>query len=85
MVDLMVSFGRLQPPFAKAPFKAGHLELLIEEVDLAAERLALLIHGTIPVDFCHETPVVDGEFVEFSTERGEGSSAPTKGGYKPCW
>src|SRR5258707_14350482 len=84
VADLSIGFGCLQPPLAKPPFNASRLELLLEKVDLAAERLALLIHGAVTVDFGHEAPVVDGELIELAPESGIRSPAPTKGGNKPC-
>ncbi len=84
MPDLTVGFGCLQSPLAKAPFEAGRLELLVEEVDLAAERLALLIHGSVPIDFGHETPVMNGKLIELTTECGEHGSAPAQGSDEPC-
>src|SRR5712692_2542238 len=83
MADLMVGLGSFEPPLAEAAFHASHLEFLLEEIDLTAEQLALLVHGVVSIDLCHKTPVVDSEFVEFSTECGVGGSAPTEGGYKP--
>src|SRR5258708_26642041 len=84
VADLSISLGRLQPPFAEPPFETGRLELLIEEVDLTAERLALLVHHPVPVDFGHEAPIMNGEFIELTAKGGEGGSAPTAGGNDPC-
>src|SRR5258708_24807110 len=84
MADLMVSFGRFQPPFAKPPFDVSCLKLLFKEIDLAAEGLALLVHGSLAVDLGHKTPVVDGELVELAAKGGVGGSAPTEGGNEPC-
>ena len=83
MADLTVGPGGFKPSFAKLSFHASHLELLLEEVDLTAERLTLLIHGAIPVDFGHKTPVVDGKLVEFSMECGESGATPSESGYEP--
>src|SRR5260370_23099079 len=66
VADLPVSLGCLQPTLAKPPFELDRLKLLPKEAALAAERLALLVHGAVAVDFSHETPVVDGEFVELA-------------------
>src|SRR5258708_4814620 len=84
VADLTVSLGRLQPPFAKPPFDARRLKLLVEQVDLTAEGLTLLVHSPVTVDLCHEPPVVDGEFVELATEGGVGGSTPPEGRNKPC-
>ncbi len=67
VADLLISLGHLQPPLAEPLFESGRLELLVEEVDLTAERLALLVHCSVSVDFGHEAPVVNGEFVELAT------------------
>ena len=83
MVDLAVGLGCLEPTLAEASFEAGGLELLLKEIDLAAQRLALFIHGSVPVDFCHETPVVNGEFVKLATECSERGPAPTESSNKP--
>ena len=84
VADLSIGFGCLQPPLAKPPFDASRLKLLFKEIDLAAERLALLVHGSVAIDLGHETPVVNGEFVELMTEGGVCGSAPTESGNKPC-
>ena len=55
VTDLAVCFGCFKPPLAEPAFHAGYLELLVEEVDLATERLALLVHSAVSIDFCHET------------------------------
>ncbi len=65
---MMVGFGRFESPLAEPSFHMGCLELLLEEVDLTAERLALLVHRLVSVDLRHETPVVHGEFVELPVE-----------------
>ena len=84
MADLSVGFGRFQPTFTKPPLDTGRLQLLFKEVDLAGERLALLVHGAVAIDLGHETPVVDGEFVELATEGGIGGSTPPEGSNEPC-
>ena len=84
MADLSVGFGCFQPTFAKPSFDASRLKLLFKEIDLAAERLALLVHGTVTIDLGHETPIVNGEFVKLVTEGGICGSAPAKGGNEPC-
>src|SRR5260370_31153360 len=83
MADLAISLGRFHPPLAEPPFEMGHLELLVEEVDLTAEGLALLVHRSVSVNFGHEAPIMDGEFVELATEHYEHGSAPTEGGNEP--
>ncbi len=83
MADLTVGLGRLQPTLAKPPFDASRLKLLLEEIDLTAEGLALLVHGLVTVDFGHKTLVVDGEFIELATESGVGGPASPKGRNEP--
>src|SRR5258708_4160297 len=83
VADLTVGLGCLQPTLAEPPFEASRLELLFEEVDLTAEGLTLLVHGSVPIDFCHKTPVVDGELVELAAEGGVGGSASPKGCDEP--
>src|SRR5260370_38561807 len=80
VADLSIGFSRFQPTLAKPPLDASRLKLLLEEVDLGAERLALLVHGAVAVDFSHEPPVVNGEFVELRAEAGVGGPAPSQGG-----
>src|SRR5258708_35320022 len=84
MADLSVGFGCFQPTLAKPPFDASRLKLLFKEVDLAAEHLALLVHGAVTIDLGHETPVVNGELVKLATEGGICGSTPAKGGDEPC-
>src|SRR5258708_35476512 len=83
VADLPIGFGRLQPTLAKPSLEASHLKLLFEEVNLAAERLALLVHGAIAVNLSHEPPVVNGELVELAAEGGVRGPAPSKGGNEP--
>ena len=84
VADLSIGFSRFQPTLAKPPLDTGHLKLLLEEVDLAADQLALLVHGPVSIDLGHKTPVVDGELVELAVEGGVCGPAPSKGGDKPC-
>ncbi len=60
------------------------MELLVEEIDLAAERLALLVHCPVSIDLGHEAPVVNGKFVELVAEGGKCGPTPTEGGNEPC-
>src|SRR5229473_292446 len=83
MADLTVGLGCLQPTLAKPPFDAGCLKLLLQQVDLTAQGLALLVHGSVPIDFCNEAPIVNGEFVELATESGVGGPASPKGCDEP--
>src|SRR5258707_13886017 len=80
MLDLAVGAGSFESPFAKTPFHSDHLDLLLKEVNLAIQCLALFIHGAVAVDFGHKTPVVDGELVECSTKGGKGGTTPPQGG-----
>src|SRR5713226_9213637 len=84
MADLSIGFGCLQPTLAEPPLDAGRLKLLFKEVDLGTERLALFVHNAVSIDFSHELPIVDGEFVEFAAEGGVCSPTPSKGGNEPC-
>ncbi len=84
VADLPVGFGRFQPTLAKPPLDTSCLKLLFKEVNLAAERLALLVHGAVAVNLGHETPVVNGELVELAAEGGIRGPAPSKGGNEPC-
>src|SRR5258707_12413443 len=84
VADLTVGLGRFQPAFAKPPFDTSRLKLLLEEVDLTAEGLALLVHGPVAINLRHEAPVMNGEFVELAMEGGVGGSAPPKGSNEPC-
>ena len=84
VADLTVGLGCFQPPLAKASFKTGRLKLLVKEVDLAVERLALLIHCSVSIDLGHKPPVMDGEFVKLVAKCGVGGPAPSKSGNKPC-
>ncbi len=81
----MVSPGSLESPFAETSLHVSSLDLLVKEIDLAAQRLALFVHGTVTIDLSHETPVVDGKFVEFLPESGEGCATSSQGGQKPPW
>src|SRR5260370_28413583 len=78
VTDLSIGLSRFQPTLAEPPFDASRLKLLFEEIDLAAERLALFVHGMIVVDLGHEAPVVDGEFVELAAEGGVRGSPSSK-------
>src|SRR5713226_5484699 len=84
VADLSIGLSHFQPAFAEPPLDASRLKLLLEEVDLAAERLALLVHGAIAVDLSHKTPVVNGELVELAAEGGVRGSTPPEGGNEPC-
>jgi len=79
-LDLAIGPGGLKSPFAETLLHTSRLDLLFEEIDLTAQRLALLVHGTVMVDLGHKTPVVDGELVECSTKGGEGGTTPPQGG-----
>src|SRR5258707_557438 len=83
MAALPICFGRFQPPFAKAPLEASRLKLLLEEVHLGAEGLALFVHGTVSVNLSHKPPVMDGELVELAAEGGVGGPASPKGCEEP--
>src|SRR5258708_21743315 len=83
VTDMTVGLGRLQSPFAESPLDASRLKLLLEEVDLAAEGLALLVHGPVAIDFGHKAPIVNREFVELATEGGVGGSTPPESGNEP--
>ena len=80
MADLVVGPSGLESPFTETLFHSSRLDLLLEEIDLAAQRLALFVHHVVTVDFGHKAPVVNGKFVEFSPEGGEGSATPSQGG-----
>ncbi len=84
VVDLSIGLGRFQSTFAKPPLDASRLQLLFEEVDLAGERLTLLIHSTVAIDLGHETPVVNGELVKLAVEGGVRGPTPSEGRNKPC-
>ena len=43
VVDLTICPCCLEPPFTKAPFDPSHLHLLLEEVDLGGQCLALVL------------------------------------------
>ena len=80
MLDLSVGPGGFEPPFAETSFHASCLDLLLKEINLTAQRLALLVHGVVMVDLGHEAPVVDSEFVEFSLESSKGGATSSQGG-----
>ncbi len=79
MTDLAVSPGGFESPFAETPLHLSHLDLLLKEVDLTAQHLALFVHCVIAVDFGHKTPVVDSELVELPSEGSEGGATPSQG------
>src|SRR5712692_5314249 len=83
MVDLTVCLGCLEPPPAKTTLHSSRLHLLFKEINLAAQRLTLFVHRMVSIDFGHETPVVDGEFVEFSTQCGKCCATPPERRYEP--
>src|SRR5216684_7941112 len=85
MADLMICLCRFKPPFAEASFHSSHLYFLLKEVDLGGQHLALLIHGTVSVDFGHKTPIVAGELVECATDCGKGCATSHQGGQEPPW
>ena len=85
MADLSICLCHFEPPFAKALFHLGHLDLLLKEVNLGAQQLALFVHCVVAIDFGHKTPVVDGEFIKLSSEGGEGGAASPQGRYEPPW
>src|SRR5713226_2606859 len=59
MLDLAVGPGGFESPFAETVLHSSHLDLLFKEINLATQRLALLIHGAVAVDLGHKTPIVD--------------------------
>jgi len=83
MADLAIGLGRLQPTFAETPLETGRLKLLLEEINLTAEGLTLLVDTPVAVDFGHEAPVMDGEFVKLAAKGGIGSAAPPQGSEEP--
>src|SRR5258708_21559947 len=85
MADLAVGSGGFKSPFAETSLHSSHLDLLFKEVDLAAQRLALLVHGLVVVNLGHEAPIVDGELVKCAAECSEGGATPPQGGYEPPW
>ena len=80
MADLFVHPCCLEPPFTETSLHVGHLHLLLKEIDLTAERLALFVHHMVPVDLSHETPIVDCEFVKLAMDCGKGGATPSQGG-----
>ncbi len=85
MADLSICLCCFKPPFTKAPFHSGHLDLLFKEVDLGTQHLALFVHGLILVDFGHKTPIVAGELVECMVDCGEGGPTSHQDGQEPPW
>ena len=82
MADLSICLCHFEPPFAKALFHSGCLDLLLKEVNLGAQCLALFIHGLVLVNFGHKTPIVAGELVERMVDHGESGPASHQGGQK---
>ncbi len=80
MVDLTICLCRFESSLAETPFYPNRLYLLFEEVDLGGQRLALLIHGLVSVDFGHKTPIVAGELVKCTMDRSESGPASHQGG-----
>ncbi len=76
MLNLAVGSGGFESPFAETSFHSSRLHLLLKEIDLAAQHLALLVHDVVTVDFGHKTPVVDRELVEHSMKGGKGGTTP---------
>src|SRR5258708_13280350 len=70
MADLLVGFGCLQPTLAKPSFDASRLKLLFKEIDLAAECLALLIHGSVAIDLSHKTPILNAKLFALALKAG---------------
>ncbi len=85
MADLTICLCHFEPPFAEALFHPSHLDLLLEEINLGAQGLALLVHGPILVDFGHKTPIVAGELVEHAADHGKGGPASHQSGQEPPW
>ena len=79
MADLTIRLCHFKLPLAETPFHPSHLYLLLKEVDLRGQQLALLVYGLISVDFSHKTPIVAGELVEHATDHGEGGPASHQG------
>ncbi len=72
--DILVGLGRFKSPFTETSFHSCRFHLLLDEVDLGREALALLVHGLIPIDLSHKTPIVGGELVEGVAESGKGGA-----------
>src|SRR5258707_11129022 len=88
--DVLISFGCLEPPFAKVLLHSGRFHLLLDEVDLSGETLVLLVHQSVSVDLSHKPPIVGGELVEGATEGSKGGTTPHQRREKPngecsCW
>src|SRR5258708_39224382 len=79
MVDVMVGTCCLKPPSAEASFGSGCLYLLLEQVNLGGQHLALLIHGPVLVDLSHKTPIITGELVKCLMDSGEGGATSNQG------
>ncbi len=77
--DVLVGFGCFESPFTETLFHTCRLHLLLDEVELSREALALLIHRAVPIDFGHKPPIVGGELVKGVAERGEGGTASHQG------
>src|SRR5258708_8911488 len=80
MADLTIHPCCFESSLAETLFHPGHLYLLFEEINLGGQRLALLVHGMVPVDFGHKTPIVAGELVKCMAEHCEGGPASHQGG-----
>src|SRR5258708_3989783 len=72
--DVLVGLGCLKSPFTEASFHSRRFHLLLDEVDLGREALALLVHCPIPINLSHKTPIVGGELVEGTAESGKGGA-----------
>ncbi len=76
MVDMLICSCCFEPPFAEALLGPSCVYLLLKQVDLGFQCLALFVHGLVAVNFSHKTPIVLGKLVKGAADGGESGPAP---------
>src|SRR5258708_21576130 len=61
MVALSLCSCHFEAPLAESLFHLGRLLLFFEEVNLVGQRLALFVHGSLALNFSHNSLILPGE------------------------